>query len=53
MSDAIKHKTPENVPFPGGLKTVSTKNEVKVEETENEGKVSDQDVQNDGDNVEN
>jgi len=53
MSDSIKHKTPENVPFPGGLKTASTKNEVKVGETENEEKVTDQNVQNDGDNVEN
>jgi len=53
MSDAIKHKTPENVPFPGGLKTESTNDEVKVEQTENEGKVIDQSVQNDGDNVEN
>ena len=35
MSDAIKHKTPENVPFPGGLKTDSTKDEVKVVETKN------------------
>jgi large subunit ribosomal protein L3 len=52
MSDAIKHKTPENVPFPGGLKT-STQHEVKVEEMENEPKVSDQNVQNDGDKVEN
>ena len=53
MSDAIKHKTPENVPFPGGLKTASTKDEVKVEETENTGKVTDQNIQNDGDKVEN
>ena len=52
MSDAIKHKTPENVPFPGGLKT-SRQDEVKVEKMENEDKVSDQNVQNDGDKVEN
>ena len=53
MSDATKHKTPENVPLPAGLKTASTKDEVKVEETENTGKVTDQNIQNDGDKVEN
>ena len=52
MSDAIKHKTPENVPFPGGLKTASTNDEVKVEEMENKDKVTDQGVQNGGDKVE-
>ena len=53
MSDAIKHKIPENVPFPGGLKTFSTNDEVKVEESGKEVKVADPNVQNDGDNVEN
>ena len=53
MSDAIKHKIPENVPFPAGLKTASTKDDVKVEETENKGKVTDQNIQIDGDKIEN
>src|SRR6056300_219423 len=53
MFDSIKHKVPENVPFPGGLKAVSKVVESNKEATANNDEITDADIQNDGDKVEN
>jgi len=53
MFDSIKHKVPENAPFPGGLKAVSKVVESNKEATANDDEVTDADIQNDGDKVEN
>jgi large subunit ribosomal protein L3 len=53
MFDSIKHKVPENAPFPGGLKAVSKVVESNKEATANDDKITDADIQNDGDKVEN
>ena len=53
MFDSIKHKVPENAPFPGGLKAVSKVVESNKEATANDDEITDADIQNDGDKVEN
>ena len=53
MFDSIKHKVPESVPFPGGLKAVSKVVESNKEVTANDDEITDADIQNDGDKVEN
>jgi large subunit ribosomal protein L3 len=53
MFDSIKHKVPENAPFPGGLKAVSKVVESNKEATANDDEITDAEIQNDGDKVEN
>jgi large subunit ribosomal protein L3 len=53
MFDSIKHKVPENVPFPGGLIAVSKVVESNKEASANDDEITDADIQNDGDKVEN
>jgi large subunit ribosomal protein L3 len=53
MFDSIKHKVPENAPFPGGLKAVSKVVKSNKEATANDDEITDADIQNDGDKVEN
>ena len=53
MFDSIKHKVPDNVPFPGGLKAVSKVVESNKEVNSNANEITDADIQNDGDKVEN